>query len=192
MTNLYFELRKVPRSNFLCLKQALACLTSSSNFDLSVVKGNLKSTCSGHVWLPFLVSFLMPCPNLSSLTCSHGELGTGQLHVSFQLQLHVYFRFMLLSHHWSFFIIIKSFVLKRFVFLSVRSYNLMNWFGFYISARFCSLNILYMYVSLRLTVHMDDELRLISQNSLQSLLLDFSDWREDVLFGYTHFLLREV
>uniref|UniRef100_A0A8C3FYF0 FRY microtubule binding protein n=1 Tax=Cyclopterus lumpus TaxID=8103 RepID=A0A8C3FYF0_CYCLU len=41
----------------------------------------------------------------------------------------------------------------------------------------------------RLTVHMDDELRLISQNSLQSLLLDFSDWREDVLFGYTHFLL---
>uniref|UniRef100_A0A7N9ASY2 Furry homolog b (Drosophila) n=1 Tax=Mastacembelus armatus TaxID=205130 RepID=A0A7N9ASY2_9TELE len=43
----------------------------------------------------------------------------------------------------------------------------------------------------RLTVHMDDELRLISQNSLQSLLLDFSDWREDVLFGYTHFLLRE-
>ncbi|KAJ3589236.1 hypothetical protein NHX12_010082 [Muraenolepis orangiensis] len=44
----------------------------------------------------------------------------------------------------------------------------------------------------RLTIHMDDELRLISQNSLQSLLLDFSDWREDVLFGYTHFLLREV
>uniref|UniRef100_A0AAX7TGY1 Furry homolog b (Drosophila) n=1 Tax=Astatotilapia calliptera TaxID=8154 RepID=A0AAX7TGY1_ASTCA len=44
----------------------------------------------------------------------------------------------------------------------------------------------------RLTVHMDDELRLISQNSLQSLLLDFSDWREDVLFGYTHFLLREA
>uniref|UniRef100_A0A671PBF7 Protein furry homolog n=1 Tax=Sinocyclocheilus anshuiensis TaxID=1608454 RepID=A0A671PBF7_9TELE len=44
----------------------------------------------------------------------------------------------------------------------------------------------------RLTVHMDDELRLIAQNSLQSLLLDFSDWREDVLFGYTNFLLREV
>ncbi|XP_062869920.1 protein furry homolog isoform X3 [Trichomycterus rosablanca] len=44
----------------------------------------------------------------------------------------------------------------------------------------------------RLTVHMDVELRLIAQNSLQSLLLDFSDWREDVLFGYTNFLLREV
>uniref|UniRef100_A0A671NY90 Protein furry homolog n=1 Tax=Sinocyclocheilus anshuiensis TaxID=1608454 RepID=A0A671NY90_9TELE len=44
----------------------------------------------------------------------------------------------------------------------------------------------------RLTVHMDDELRLIAQNSLQSLLLDFFDWREDVLFGYTNFLLREV
>ncbi|KAG5837521.1 hypothetical protein ANANG_G00240170 [Anguilla anguilla] len=44
----------------------------------------------------------------------------------------------------------------------------------------------------RLTIHMDDELRLIAQNSLQSLLLDFSDWREDVLFGFTNFLLREV
>ncbi|XP_062872380.1 protein furry homolog [Trichomycterus rosablanca] len=44
----------------------------------------------------------------------------------------------------------------------------------------------------RLTIHMDDELRLIAQNSLQSLLLDFSDWREEVLLGYTGFLLREV
>ncbi|KAK3531900.1 hypothetical protein QTP70_034408 [Hemibagrus guttatus] len=44
----------------------------------------------------------------------------------------------------------------------------------------------------RLTIHMDDELRLIAQNSLQSLLLDFSDWREDVLLGYSGFLLREV
>lgn len=39
---------------------------------------------------------------------------------------------------------------------------------------------------------MDDELRLIAQNSLQSLLVDFSDWRDDVLFGLTNFLLREV
>ncbi|XP_043548639.1 protein furry homolog [Chiloscyllium plagiosum] len=44
----------------------------------------------------------------------------------------------------------------------------------------------------RLTIHMDDELRHIAQNSLQSLLLDFADWREDVLFGFTNFLLREV
>ncbi|TKS80780.1 Protein furry -like protein [Collichthys lucidus] len=44
----------------------------------------------------------------------------------------------------------------------------------------------------RLTIHMDDELRLIAQNSLQSLLVDFSDWRDDVLFGFTNFLLREV
>ncbi|KAJ8412470.1 hypothetical protein AAFF_G00128060 [Aldrovandia affinis] len=43
----------------------------------------------------------------------------------------------------------------------------------------------------RLTIHMDDELRLIAQNSLQSLLVDFWDWREDVLFGFTSFLLRE-
>lgn len=39
---------------------------------------------------------------------------------------------------------------------------------------------------------MDDELRLIAQNSLQSLLVDFSDWREDVLFGFAGFVLREV
>lgn len=45
---------------------------------------------------------------------------------------------------------------------------------------------------IRLTIHMDDELRLIAQNSLQSLLLDFSDWREEVLLGYSGFLLREV
>lgn len=56
----------------------------------------------------------------------------------------------------------------------------------------CSLDSSVLIHPLRLTVHMDDELRLISQNSLQSLLLDFPDWREDVLFGYTHFLLREV
>ncbi|XP_077422148.1 protein furry homolog isoform X2 [Vanacampus margaritifer] len=44
----------------------------------------------------------------------------------------------------------------------------------------------------RLTIHMDDELRLIAQNSLQSLLVDFSDWRDDVLFGFSGFVLREV
>ncbi|XP_017271796.1 protein furry homolog isoform X4 [Kryptolebias marmoratus] len=44
----------------------------------------------------------------------------------------------------------------------------------------------------RLTIHMDDELRLIAQNSLQSLLVDFPDWRDDVLFGFSNFLLREV
>ncbi|XP_034024286.1 protein furry homolog [Thalassophryne amazonica] len=44
----------------------------------------------------------------------------------------------------------------------------------------------------RLTIHMDDELQLIAQNSLQSLLVDFSDWRDDILFGFMNFLLREV
>uniref|UniRef100_A0A4W4HA41 Furry homolog a (Drosophila) n=1 Tax=Electrophorus electricus TaxID=8005 RepID=A0A4W4HA41_ELEEL len=44
----------------------------------------------------------------------------------------------------------------------------------------------------RLTIHMDDELRLIAQNSLQSLLVDFPDWWEEVLLGYNGFLLREV
>ncbi|XP_053564441.1 protein furry homolog isoform X4 [Bombina bombina] len=44
----------------------------------------------------------------------------------------------------------------------------------------------------RLSIHMDDELRHIAQNSLQGLLVDFVDWREDVLFGFINFLLREV
>ncbi|XP_041918938.1 protein furry homolog [Alosa sapidissima] len=44
----------------------------------------------------------------------------------------------------------------------------------------------------RLTIHMDDELRLIAQNSMQSLLVDFPDWREDLLFGFTNFLLCDV
>ncbi|KAI1241934.1 hypothetical protein IHE44_0005442 [Lamprotornis superbus] len=44
----------------------------------------------------------------------------------------------------------------------------------------------------RLSIHMDDELRHIAQNSLQGLLVDFVDWREDVLFGFTNFLLREL
>lgn len=44
----------------------------------------------------------------------------------------------------------------------------------------------------RLSIHMDDELRHIAQNSLQGLLVDFPDWRGDVLFGFTTFLLREV
>lgn len=52
--------------------------------------------------------------------------------------------------------------------------------------------ILLSYPSPRLSIHMDDELRHIAQNSLQGLLVDFSDWREDVLFGFTNFLLREV
>lgn len=48
------------------------------------------------------------------------------------------------------------------------------------------------FICYRLSIHMDDELRHIAQNSLQGLLVDFVDWREDVLFGFTNFLLREV
>ncbi|XP_057694873.1 protein furry homolog isoform X1 [Corythoichthys intestinalis] len=44
----------------------------------------------------------------------------------------------------------------------------------------------------RLTIHMDDELRLIAQNSLQSLLVDFMDWRDEVVLGFAGFVLREV
>lgn len=44
----------------------------------------------------------------------------------------------------------------------------------------------------RLTVHMDEELRALAYQSLQTLVLDFSDWRQDVILGFTQFLARDV
>ncbi|KAH8406857.1 hypothetical protein KR222_008787, partial [Zaprionus bogoriensis] len=44
----------------------------------------------------------------------------------------------------------------------------------------------------RLTVHMDEELRILANQSLQSLVIDFPDWRQDVVHGYTQFLVRDV
>lgn len=44
----------------------------------------------------------------------------------------------------------------------------------------------------RLTVHMDEELRGLAYQSLQTLVMDFSDWRQDVIHGFTQFLARDV
>ena len=44
----------------------------------------------------------------------------------------------------------------------------------------------------RLTVHMDEELRALAFQSLQTLVVDFPDWRQDVLWGFTQFLARDV
>lgn len=44
----------------------------------------------------------------------------------------------------------------------------------------------------RLTVHMDEELRTLAQQSLQTLVVDFPDWRQEVLHGYTQFITRDV
>lgn len=35
----------------------------------------------------------------------------------------------------------------------------------------------------RLTVHMDEELGGLAYQSLQTLVIDFPDWRNDVIFG---------
>jgi hypothetical protein len=35
----------------------------------------------------------------------------------------------------------------------------------------------------RLTVHMDEELRGLAYQSLQTLVMDFPDWRQDVVYG---------
>ncbi|KPJ10316.1 Protein furry [Papilio machaon] len=44
----------------------------------------------------------------------------------------------------------------------------------------------------RLTVHMDEELRGLSFQSLQTLIVDFPEWRQDVLAGFTQFLAKDV
>lgn len=40
----------------------------------------------------------------------------------------------------------------------------------------------------RLTVHMDEELRGLAYQSLQTLVIDFPDWRHDVVLGLLFFL----
>lgn len=44
----------------------------------------------------------------------------------------------------------------------------------------------------RLTVHMDEELRTLAHQSLQTLIADFPDWRQEVIHGYTQFVVRDV
>ncbi|TSN30211.1 Protein furry homolog-like [Bagarius yarrelli] len=44
----------------------------------------------------------------------------------------------------------------------------------------------------RLTIHMDEELRGLAFTTLQALMVDFCDWREDVLSGFVYFIVREV
>lgn len=44
----------------------------------------------------------------------------------------------------------------------------------------------------RLTVHMDEEMRGLACQSLQNLVNDFVDWREDVVEGFVHFMLQEI
>lgn len=44
----------------------------------------------------------------------------------------------------------------------------------------------------RLTIHMDEELRGLAFTTLQALMVDFPEWREDVLSGFVYFIVREV
>lgn len=44
----------------------------------------------------------------------------------------------------------------------------------------------------RTTVHMDEELSGLAYQSLQTLVKDFTDWRQDVIQGFTHFLSRDI
>lgn len=39
---------------------------------------------------------------------------------------------------------------------------------------------------------MDEELRGLAFTSLQALMVDFPEWREDVLSGFVYFIMREV
>ncbi|XP_067370555.1 protein furry homolog-like isoform X5 [Channa argus] len=44
----------------------------------------------------------------------------------------------------------------------------------------------------KLTIHMDEELRGLAFATLKALMLDFPEWREDVLSGFVYFIVREV
>ena len=49
----------------------------------------------------------------------------------------------------------------------------------------------------RLTVHNDEELRVLAYQSLEKLINDFPDWREDVLYGkiiisYRYFCFKNI
>ncbi|XP_064474584.1 protein furry-like [Ornithodoros turicata] len=44
----------------------------------------------------------------------------------------------------------------------------------------------------RLTVHVDEELRGLAFQSLQNMMLDFPEWREDVIQGFVQFVLRDI
>ncbi|RWS16502.1 protein furry-like protein [Dinothrombium tinctorium] len=44
----------------------------------------------------------------------------------------------------------------------------------------------------RLTVHMDEEMRALSFQSLQNIINDFPDWRDDVIECFMNFMLQEI
>uniref|UniRef100_A0A336KDY9 CSON006532 protein n=1 Tax=Culicoides sonorensis TaxID=179676 RepID=A0A336KDY9_CULSO len=44
----------------------------------------------------------------------------------------------------------------------------------------------------RLTVHIDEELKVLACQSLQTLVMDFANWRQDIIQGFTHFLARDI
>ncbi|EFX83758.1 hypothetical protein DAPPUDRAFT_223280, partial [Daphnia pulex] len=44
----------------------------------------------------------------------------------------------------------------------------------------------------RITLHMDEELRTLAFQCLQNIVVDFPVWREDVLYGYIQFIVKEV
>ncbi|KAM6920931.1 protein furry homolog-like isoform 9-T10 [Xenentodon cancila] len=44
----------------------------------------------------------------------------------------------------------------------------------------------------KLTIHMDEELRGLAFATLQALMVNFPEWREDVLSGFVYFIVREV
>ena len=44
----------------------------------------------------------------------------------------------------------------------------------------------------RLTVHNDEELQGLACQGLQNLVVDFPDWREDVLYGFMQFVVKDI
>lgn len=44
----------------------------------------------------------------------------------------------------------------------------------------------------RLTINIDEEMNVLAFQALQNLVVDFDDWREDVIQGFVNFILHEI
>ena len=44
----------------------------------------------------------------------------------------------------------------------------------------------------RLTIHLDDELKLVSFQTLKLLVNDYPQWRRCIFTGFTNFILKEI
>ena len=60
----------------------------------------------------------------------------------------------------------------------------------YVEAKF--LLKIYSFKHFRLTLHVDEELRHLAYTALQILIVDFPEYRQDIIDGFIDYVLRDV